>query len=96
MSRSIKKGPLVNKNLDKKVLKLISSGLRKPIVVYNKALTIMPHYENMLFRVHKGKGFVDLLIRPELIGYRIGDFVKTRFFGGHKEQKTNKTKEKKK
>jgi small subunit ribosomal protein S19 len=94
MSRSIKKGPLIKANLDKKVLRYISEGIKKPVKIYNKALMILPHYENMTFMIHNGKKFINLVVRPELVGCRFGEFCKTRIFSGHKEIKNTKTKEK--
>jgi len=42
MSRSVKKGPFIEKSLYKKVLELSKSGERKMIKTYSRCSTIIP------------------------------------------------------
>ncbi len=41
-------------------------------------LIILPKMVGKKIRVHSGKEFVVLSIEPEMLGYRLGDFVSTR------------------
>ena len=96
MSRSIKKSPFSRIKLEKKVDHNISVGIKKPIKIFNKALTIMPAYENMTFLIYNGKKFVTFVVKADQVGMCFGMFCETRRFGGHKEKTTKeKPKEKK-
>lgn len=83
MSRSLKKGPYVDKNVQKKVDEALKSGNRKPIKTWARASTITPEMVGLTFAVHNGKKHEDVLIEESMIGHRLGEFVQTRKFKGH-------------
>ncbi|PKN02556.1 30S ribosomal protein S19 [Candidatus Dojkabacteria bacterium HGW-Dojkabacteria-1] len=83
MSRSLKKGPYVDKNVQKKVAQALESGNRKPIKTWARASTITPEMVGLTFAVHNGKKHEDVLIEESMIGHRLGEFVQTRKFKGH-------------
>jgi len=83
MSRSLKKGPFVDKNVQKKVDEALKSGNRKPIKTWARASTITPNMVGLTFAVHNGKKHEDVLIEESMIGHRLGEFVLTRKFKGH-------------
>ena len=67
MSRSIKKGPFVDKNLFKK----IQAGDNKhQIKTYSRASTII-------------KTFVAVYVQENMIGHKLGEFAPTRTFRSH-------------
>jgi small subunit ribosomal protein S19 len=83
MSRSLKKGPFIDKNVQKKVDEALKSGNRKPIKTWARASTITPNMVGLTFAVHNGKKHEDVLIEESMIGHRLGEFVQTRKFKGH-------------
>jgi small subunit ribosomal protein S19 len=83
MSRSLKKGPFVDKNVQKKVDEALKSGNRKPIKTWARASTITPNMVGLTFAVHNGKKHEEVIIEESMIGHRLGEFVLTRKFKGH-------------
>ena len=80
MSRSIKKGPFVDKNLFKK----IQAGDNKhQIKTYSRASTIIPEMIGYTINVHHGKTFVAVYIQENMIGHKLGEFAPTRTFRSH-------------
>lgn len=87
MSRSVKKGPFVDYQLQAKLDKAIASGDRKVIKTWSRRSTILPDYVNLTIAVHNGKKFVPIYITENMIGHKLGEFAPTRSFGGHTVQK---------
>ncbi len=83
MSRSLKKGPFVDKNVKKKVDQALESGNRKPIKTWARASTITPEMVGLTFAIHNGKKHEEVLIEESMIGHRLGEFSQTRKFKGH-------------
>lgn len=74
----------------RKVKKVKVSGSKAPIRIYSRKSTILPNFVGLNFEVHNGKIFMGLFIQDSMIGYKFGEFVKTRFFKAHggKKDKT--------
>jgi len=83
MSRSVKKGPFIEKNLYKKVLELSKSGERKQIKTYSRCSTIIPEMVGGTISVYNGKTWVPVYITENLVGHKLGEFAPTRIFRGH-------------
>jgi small subunit ribosomal protein S19 len=83
MSRSLKKGPYIDKNVQKKVDQALQTGNRKPIKTWARASTITPEMVGLAFAVHNGKKFEDVIVEESMIGHRLGEFSLTRKFKGH-------------
>ncbi len=81
MSRSLKKGPYVDQKLLAKVLKKKPED--GPIKTWARASEISPEMVGFTFLVHNGKDFVEVKIREEMIGHRLGEFALTRKFIKH-------------
>lgn len=81
MGRSSKKGPYVDPKLLKKV------AARKPdqgaIKTWSRDSEIAPEMVGFIFAVHNGKNFIDVTVREEMIGHRLGEFAPTRKFVKH-------------
>jgi len=82
MSRSSKKGPYVDAGLLKKV-SLLKSGDKTPIKTWSRDSEIAPEMVGFVFAVHNGKIFIDVVIREEMVGRRLGEFALTRKFVKH-------------
>ena len=83
MSRSLKKGPYIDKNLFKKVMKQKEIGDRTPIKTWARDSQIAPEFVNHRFAVYNGKKFIEIFISESMVGHRLGEFAPTRTFRGH-------------
>ena len=83
MSRSVKKGPFIEKSLYKKVLELSKSGERRMIKTYSRCSTIIPEMVGGTISVYNGKTWVPVYITENLVGHKLGEFAPTRIFRGH-------------
>ena len=93
MARSIKKGPYVFPRLLKKVQKLNEEGKKEVIKTWSRRSTIFPDFIGHTFAVHNGKDFIPVYVTEDMVGHKLGEFVPTRTFKGHKDdEKSNKRK----
>lgn len=83
MSRSIKKGPFVDKKLLKKVKKWKAEGREDPIKTWSRASTITPEMIGLTFLVHNGKDFLPVKVTEEMVGHKLGEFSPTTKFIRH-------------
>ena len=60
----------------KNVLKKLRQN--KSPETHARTMIILPEMVNKTVKVHDGKNFVALIIQPEMIGRRLGEFVLTR------------------
>ncbi len=83
MSRSIKKGPFVDMNLEKRVEAIQKSGSKAVIKTWSRASMIMPNMVALTIAVHNGRRHVPIFITENMVGHRLGEFAPTRTFRGH-------------
>ena len=83
MSRSVKKGPFIDKHLYKKVIELKDSGQKKPIKTWSRRSTIFPEMVGLTINVYNGKKFIPVYITENLVGHKLGEFSPTRIFRSH-------------
>ncbi|MBQ7166374.1 MAG: 30S ribosomal protein S19 [Treponema sp.] len=85
MSRSVKKGPFVEKSLFKKVAEMnkSASSEKKIIKTYSRCSTIIPEMVGNTISVHNGKSWIPVYITENLVGHKLGEFAATRTFKGH-------------
>ena len=83
MSRSIKKGPFIEKMLYGRVLKMNQSAKRQMIKTYSRASTIIPEMVGLTISVYNGKIWVPVFITENLVGHKLGEFAPTRIFRSH-------------
>ena len=82
MSRSLKKGPYVDKKLLIKVSKA-KAGERKVIKTWARACTIVPEMIGFTFGVHNGRVHVPVLVTEDMVGHKLGEFAHTKKFSRH-------------
>ena len=87
MARSLKKGPFADEHLMKKVEAANTSTKKEVIKTWSRRSTIFPDFIGLTFAVHNGKEFVPVYITEDMVGHKLGEFVPTRKFGGHGDQK---------
>ncbi len=82
MSRSSKKGPLINERLLAKIARM-ANGKKAPIKTWARAAQISPEMVGHTFLVHTGNKFAEVFISETMVGHRLGEFAPTRTFRGH-------------
>ena len=87
MARSLKKGPFVDSHLMAKVKNVNESGKKEVIKTWSRRSTIYPEFIGHTFAVHNGKEFIPVYVTEDMVGHKLGEFVPTRKFGGHGENK---------
>ena len=83
MSRSIKKGPFIEKSLYTRVVDMNRSGQKKMIKTYSRCSTIIPEMVGVTISVYNGKTWVPVYVTENLVGHKLGEFAPTRVFRGH-------------
>jgi len=83
LSRSIKKGPFIDKKLYKKVLELNNRNDKKIIKTWSRRSTIFPEMVGLTFNVYNGKKFFPVYVTENIVGHKLGEFAPTRVFKGH-------------
>lgn len=83
MSRSLKKGPFIDKKLMEKVMKQKDQGIKDPIKTWARSTQIPPEFVGHTFLVHNGKHHVSVKVTESMVGHRLGEFAPTRLFRGH-------------
>lgn len=83
MSRSVKKGPFIEKSLYKKVLDMSKTTDRRMIKTYSRCSTIIPEMVGGTISVYNGKTWIPVYITENLVGHKLGEFSPTRIFRAH-------------
>ena len=83
MSRSIKKGPFVEKKLLKRVEEAKKGNQKSMIKTYSRASVIIPDMVGITISVYNGKIWVPVFVTENLVGHKLGEFAPTRTFRGH-------------
>ena len=87
MPRSVKKGPFVDKHLQKKVTEA-KEATKKPVIkTWSRRSTILPEMVGLSFAVHNGKKFIPVFVTENMVGHKLGEFSPTRTFHGHSGDK---------
>ena len=83
MSRSLKKGPYIDQNLQEKIAKLNQTREKKVVRTWARASTIFPDMVGHTVAVHDGRKHVPVFISENMVGHKLGEFAPTRHFRGH-------------
>jgi small subunit ribosomal protein S19 len=84
MARSIRKGPNVDANLEKKVLAVGEGKAKKGVLkTWSRRSTITPDFVGQTFAVHNGNKFIPVYVTEYMVGHKLGEFSPTRNFKGH-------------
>lgn len=100
MSRSIWKGPFINFDKFKLVIKKKNKQKIKKVKqiflkTFSRSSTILPVLVNRLIAVYNGRRFIKMLITNDMVGCKLGEFSLTRrFFKFTKKDKKNKNSKK--
>lgn len=83
MSRSARKGVMVDHHLLKKVLKAQETRDPRPIKTWSRRSMITPDFVGLTISIHNGQRHIPVLINENMVGHRLGEFSHTRTFRGH-------------
>jgi small subunit ribosomal protein S19 len=83
MSRSTKKGPVIDVKLMKKIGKLIETKEKKIIKTWARRSVIPPEFVGFTIAVHNGNRFIPVYITERMVGHKLGEFSPTRTFRAH-------------
>ena len=92
MSRSVWKGPFLDRYLFKKAETVRASGRKEVIKTWSRRSTILPQFVGLTFGVHNGHKFIPVLVTEDMIGHKFGEFAPTRTYYGHGADKKVKRK----
>ena len=90
MSRSLKKGPFVEKKLLEQIDALNDANQKKILRTWSRASTIFPQMVGHTVAVHDGRRHVPIYITEDMVGHRFGEFAPTRTYRGHGSDKSAK------
>ena len=82
MSKSKKKGLFINIFLLKELL--LNKNKKIIIKTLSRSSTIFPEMVGSTLAIHNGRIFIPLHIDNYIVGYKLGQFILTRRFNGHK------------
>ena len=83
MTRSAKKGPYVDANLEERVLQMNTRNERRLIKSWARASTITPDMVGHTIGVHDGRRHIPVYVTENMVGHKLGEFAPTRFYKGH-------------
>lgn len=70
--------------MDEKLLKKISGKKpSEPIKTWARSSMISPEMVGFTFSVHNGKQFLNVFVKEDMVGHRLGEFAPTRRFIRH-------------
>ncbi|RAP26443.1 30S ribosomal protein S19 [Candidatus Marinamargulisbacteria bacterium SCGC AG-333-B06] len=87
MSRSTKKGPFIDKHLEKKIQDAKYSKNNKLIKTWSRRSVVIPDMIGLNISVHNGKKHVPIFVQESMVGHKLGEFVPTRTFRSHEKGK---------
>jgi small subunit ribosomal protein S19 len=82
MTRSLKKGPYVDVNLQEKIADTTpkKTGVIK---TWARNSQISPEMVGFTFGVHNGRDHIKVFVTEDMVGHRLGEFAPTRTFYKH-------------
>ena len=83
MSRSLKKGPIVEPRLLGRIAAMNAAGEKNVVKTWSRASTIFPEMVGHTIAVYDGRKHVPVYITESMVGHKLGEFAPTRTFRGH-------------
>ncbi len=83
MTRSAKKGPYVDPNLEERIRQMNSRNEKRLIKTWARASSITPDMVGHTLGVHDGRRHIPVYITENMVGHKLGEFALTRFYKGH-------------
>jgi small subunit ribosomal protein S19 len=83
MPRSVKKGPYVDSNLQKRIAQMNSRSEKRVVKTWARRSMIIPDFVGHTLAIHNGNKFIPVYISENMVGHKLGEFAPTRIFRGH-------------
>ena len=83
MSRSVKKGPFVDRHLMDKIDALNKTREKRVIRTWSRRSTIVPVMVGHTIAVYDGRKHVPVYVTENMVGHKLGEFSPTRTFKSH-------------
>ena len=83
MSRSTKKGPYVDENILKRIMRQKDTKSSDVIKTWARSSQISPDFVGHNIGIHNGRKHIEVLITESMVGHRLGEFSPTRTFRSH-------------
>ena len=83
MTRSAKKGPYVDHNLEEKIIRMNQRNEKRVIKSWARASTITPDMVGHTIGVHDGRRHIPIYVTENMVGHKLGEFAPTRTYRGH-------------
>ena len=83
MSRSSKKGPYIDANLEEKISRMNSRNEKRLVKTWARSSTVTPDMVGHTIGVHDGRRHIPVYITENMVGHKLGEFALTRFYKGH-------------
>ena len=90
MSRSVKKGPFIQKKLLQRIQQMNERNEKKVLRTWSRASTIFPDMVSHTIAVHDGRKFVPVYVTEDMVDHKLGEFAPTRTYRGHAGDKAAK------
>ena len=88
MSRSVKKGPFVQRSADEAHRQEMNKTGKKTVLkTWSRSSTIFPDFVGHTIAVHDGRKHVPVYVTEDMVGHKLGEFAPTRTFRGHAGEK---------
>ncbi len=87
MPRSLKKGPIVDLHLMKKVQHAVDSNDKRPIRTWSRRSMITPDFVGLTIAIHNGRQHIPIFVTEDMVGHKLGEFAITRTYRGHSADK---------
>ncbi len=87
MSRSLKKGPFVQDKLYAAIVAMNEKNEKKVVKTWSRSSTIFPEFIGHTIAVYDGRKHVPVYVTEDMVGHKLGEFVPTRRYGGHGDNK---------
>lgn len=91
MARSVKKGPYVDSNVEKKIEHLNRTGEKRVIRTWARSCTVTPEFVGHTLAIHNGNKFIPVYISENMVGHKLGEFSPTRTYRGHSGRVTERS-----
>ena len=83
MSRSLKKGPFVEKKLFDRIEAMNEKNEKKVLKTWSRASTIFPEFVGHTIAVHDGRKHVPVYVTEDMVGHKLGEFAPTKIGRAH-------------
>jgi small subunit ribosomal protein S19 len=91
MSRSVKKGPVVDARLLGRIDDMNKRNERKVLKTWSRASVIFPQMIGHTIAVHDGRRHIPVFVTENMVGHRLGEFAPTRSYRGHGGRATERS-----